>query len=649
MIKKLVFFFLFITALGFGQQTNFSHFTTKDGLQSDVIYEVTQDEIGYLWIATANGLQKFDGDDFANINPKRYSTIESIISKIVAGSKNGLEVFGNKNQFLESKEILKIFPFDDDIFVGTSQGISIVKEDYLQPININPAINVAKISDIILSESSFYIATSKGLFQLNSLFNKPPLTKLNTEVYKNLISFDNELILANADEISTINPKSNQKKLIQRFENITSTIKIKNELWITSSTEGILILALPSFSFKQKINKYNFLQTNHVNSVFEDRQKNVWISTNKGLYKYKNTKQKSTKPEVFFESLLINNQKSDSLFENSERIKLACDENNISLSFKTVDFENSKKIQYRYAINDNFSDWSNSNRLQLASLQANMYKVSIQSKIDEEASDVKTFTFQIKQPFYKEFWFLLIVFISFLLILYLIIDARLKRIKEKNQLKIERLTKEKQLIILQQKALQLQMNPHFIFNVLNGIKALGNSNKTNEFNESVSKFSVLLRSMLNNSRVEEISLKEEINTLKNYLDLEKQMNSFELQYQINSDLQNIDADEILIPTMLIQPFAENCIKHAFQGKSKGFITIDFKVEKSFLYCSVIDDGVGFHQSQKTSSHTSAALQITKERLESITPFHGFSIKELNKNGEISGTKVSFKIPLKTDF
>ena len=207
------------------------------------------------------------------------------------------------------------------------------------------------------------------------------------------------------------------------------------------------------------------------------------------------------------------------------------------------------------------------------------------------------------------------------------------------------------MISLEQKALQLQMNPHFIFNVLNGIKALGNSGKSVELNTTISKFATLLRGVLHNSRQEEISLAEEITTLKNYIELEQQINSNTFEYSITTNL-SIDVEEILIPPMLIQPFVENSIKHGISSVENGKITISFSIKNDLLHCEIVDNGIGVHQSKelkKVSSHKSVALKVTQERIRNLSKNSAFSINEIHEEGKVIGTKVVFKIPLKTDF
>ena len=137
------------------------------------------------------------------------------------------------------------------------------------------------------------------------------------------------------------------------------------------------------------------------------------------------------------------------------------------------------------------------------------------------------------------------------------------------------------------------------------------------------------------------------------LNLEQKMNSKSFEYSIETSLNNIDLEEILIPPMLLQPFIENCIKHAFQpNKLDAKIKIYFEVKGKFLHFTIEDNGIGFQQSKKEkvkSSHQSVALEVTKERIQHITKYNSFSIKEIEEQKEIKGTKIGFKIPLKTDY
>ena len=652
--KYILFFMLILSALTNYAQQNIKNISVDDGLPSNTIFDIQQNKIGYLLIATNKGLVQFDGDDFTQINKLNTHTIFVKDDAIYAGSENGLFIKNkSKEQFIKGKKILKIFLKDDELFLGTQEGVYHLKKTILEPVKINSIVDFSIINDIIFHQNTFYIASNKGLWQIDDLQKPKNIFRISTDHIVSLLAFQDNIVAATSQNgLLLVNDTSIEKEILT-LENISSIKKIKNELWVTSKTNGLEIFVLPSFSFKQKINKYNALATNTIYSVFNDRQKSTFIASDKGIYTLKNDAENQSffKPTIYFENLQVNHQNVDSLFLD-KKVNFSNSENNISITFKTVHLLNPKKVLYRYKLTNNFSPWSRNNTIQFPNLNAGKYSFEVQSKIDNNESDIISFSFKIDAPFYKQAWFIFAVVISFLLIGYFYLDFYIKNINKKHKERLDSLKLKNRLLSLEQKSLQLQMNPHFIFNVLNGIKALGNTNKIDELNATISKFSILLRGILNNSRTEEITLQEEITLLKNYIELEQRMSSKTFTYTITSNLNNIDPDEILIPTMLLQPFVENCVQHAFQKNDLGTIQINFKVEHSFLLCTIIDNGIGIHQSKKrklTTKHKSVALSVAKERLHILSYKSNFKIDEIIEDTKIKGTKVSFRIPLKTDY
>jgi two-component system sensor histidine kinase LytS len=652
--KYILFFMLILSALTNYAQQNIKNISVDDGLPSNTIFDIQQDKIGYLLIATNKGLVQFDGDDFTQINKLNTHTIFVKDDAIYAGSENGLFIKNkSKEQFIKGKRVLKILLKDDELFLGTQEGVYHLKNTILEPVKINSIVDFSIINDIIFHQNTFYIASNKGLWQIDDLQNPKNIFRISTDHIVSLLAFQDNIVAGTSQNgLLLVNDTSIEKEILT-LENISSIKKLKNELWVTSKTNGLEIFVLPSFSFKQKINKYNALATNTIYSVFNDRQKSTFIASDKGIYTLKNDAENQSffKPTIYFENLQVNHQNVDSLFLD-KKVNFSNSENNISITFKTVHLSNPKKVLYRYKLTNNFSPWSRNNTIQFPNLNAGKYSFEVQSKIDNNESDIISFSFKIDAPFYKQVWFIFAVVISFLLIGYFYLDFYIKNINKKHKERLDSLKLKNRLLSLEQKSLQLQMNPHFIFNVLNGIKALGNTNKIDELNATISKFSILLRGILNNSRTEEITLQEEITLLKNYIELEQRMSSKTFTYTITSNLNNIDPDEILIPTMLLQPFVENCVQHAFQKNDLGAIQINFKVEHGFLLCSIIDNGIGIHQSKKrksTTKHKSVALSVAKERLHILSYKSNFKIDEIIEDTKIKGTKVSFRIPLKTDY
>ena len=158
-MKKIFFFINFFLCLNLlSQQNKIKNYTQEDGLPTNTIYDVYQDEIGYLWIATDKGAVKFDGNNFQQINKKETFSIYSNGRTNYFGLEKGLLILNGKNRkFFKSKKVIKIFNHNDDIFICSTEGVYLLMENYLQPIQISPKLDFAIIRDIIYYDDYFYI------------------------------------------------------------------------------------------------------------------------------------------------------------------------------------------------------------------------------------------------------------------------------------------------------------------------------------------------------------------------------------------------------------------------------------------------------------------------------------------------------------
>jgi tetratricopeptide (TPR) repeat protein len=230
----------------------------------------------------------------------------------------------------------------------------------------------------------------------------------------------------------------------------------------------------------------------------------------------------------------------------------------------------------------------------------------------------------------------LLLIIGVILILYRRREERRRHSLELKKLEIE------------QRMLRSQMNPHFIFNALNSIQSFITTNNTYEAEVFMSKFSMLVRKILENSTHKTITLEEEVSTLKLYLELEK--SRFEERFDFHIEEE---ADETLpIPPMLLQPFIENAIIHGMKEKiGKGNIYVRFIEEEDFLICEVEDDGVGRKHSSSEKTHKSLATALTNDRISyfneasDVGEFNLEIVDMKDESGNPSGTKVILKIPL----
>ncbi|WP_445454259.1 tetratricopeptide repeat-containing sensor histidine kinase [Flavobacterium sp. 25HG05S-40] len=224
-----------------------------------------------------------------------------------------------------------------------------------------------------------------------------------------------------------------------------------------------------------------------------------------------------------------------------------------------------------------------------------------------------------------------------------------------NRLQLKKtLTLQKELAEYEQKALHLQMNPHFVFNCLGSISSFIVQNGTDSAIKYLSKFSKLMRLTLEYSKESLIPIDKEMESLQNYLELEQLRFNQKFDFTITKS-KDIE-DDMALPPLLLQPFVENAIIHGLIPKNeKGNIAIDFTIEKENLICSIQDNGIGFDTSKSikenlVSVHKSMALDITKKRLEmmeaSTSRKANVAIEELKNNkGEILGTMVILNLPI----
>ncbi len=217
-----------------------------------------------------------------------------------------------------------------------------------------------------------------------------------------------------------------------------------------------------------------------------------------------------------------------------------------------------------------------------------------------------------------------------------------------------KLRAEKRSVAMEQRLLRAQMNPHFIFNSLASIQNYIINEKPEEASMYLSRFSQLVRNVLDNSVEEYVSLENEISAIGNYMELQKARYADKLNFTIEVD-PKIDPETMCIPPMLAQPFIENAIEHGIKHReTPGHIYISFSREDHLIHFEVEDDGVGREKAaeiehRQQSHHRSMSTTITRDRLMTINRKMKKKIRlEIidlkDENDNTCGTKVTFRIP-----
>jgi hypothetical protein len=231
-----------------------------------------------------------------------------------------------------------------------------------------------------------------------------------------------------------------------------------------------------------------------------------------------------------------------------------------------------------------------------------------------------------------------------------------------NELKLERLKQEQELASyqsrmaeLEMQALRAQMNPHFIFNSLNSINRFILKNESEAASDYLTKFSKLIRLILQNSQSHSVSLEQELQALRLYIDMEMLRFEGQFDYQISLD-PDLEIEELEVPPLVIQPYVENAIWHGLMHRQdKGYLEIALGRKNGTLFCQITDDGVGRKRaaalkSKSASKNKSLGMQITAHRLELINALNDKAttvevIDLVDSSGEACGTRVVLKIPV----
>lgn len=376
------------------------------------------------------------------------------------------------------------------------------------------------------------------------------------------------------------------------------------------------------------------------------------FATAKGvLLQNKNTHDNKSVSPLVLDEITVN----DSLVNTNILPKLTYKQNNIAINYSLLAFTPQQKQAVYYKINQD--KWqqlpSFSGSLKLTSLAPGNYTVSF-SQTTNGIVD-KTVFFTIAKPFWLSAWFIGALLSLFLLLIYVVYRYKIEQNNKRNQRKLDRVSLENNLNQSKLKAIKSQMNPHFFYNALNTIQSYILSNEKKQAVNYLSKFANLTRTILEMSEKEEVTLAEEIRTIGFYLDIEKARFDNDFDYTISEE--GIETGEDLrIPSMLLQPYLENAIKHGLlhkEGDKK--LEVIFKKEIGRLIITIDDNGIGRKKSMalneiKELKYKSFATAATQSRIDLLNnnKQNKISIIYLDKigaNQQGVGTTVTIKMPL----
>lgn len=467
-------------------------------------------------------------------------------------------------------------------------------------------------------------------------------------------------------------------------------------IWVGTQVEGVAVLDMSSDTpaVIKSYSRLNGLPDNQVIDMASDKEGNVWIITKGGLsmvsrkdgilrnfdrysgiegvncieisdngeiylggtgavYRFKPEEIHfyDFTPRLYIKSFrvyddLIDPGKSK---DRDGNIRLKYNQDFISFEYGAIDYFQPEQTRYYYMLEGIDADWHDAGDkkyISYANLPGGFYNFRLKTNKGGELQ----VPLRISTPFWKTWWFFGLITLTIVFVAIILHRYRLSQIRREEELKS---AFTKKISELEVKALRAQMNPHFLFNSLNSIRFYILKNQNENASEYITKFSRLLRMILNNSRQNRISLEEELSTLKIYLDFEQMRFDKKFEYHIHID-NGIETEKVQVQPMTIQPFVENAIWHGLMPKQsdrKLFIKI-FDSDTA-LKIIVEDNGIGREHSREqkkdiVDESKSYGLQITEDRMNMMNRLHGknsgFAIEDLYDEGQKPlGTRVTITI------
>lgn len=672
-------------------------------LNDETVTSILEDSEGGVWVGTlSNGIFYFPQKNIRSFSFNKQMTITALSA---SADKQGLFIGFNDGTIMKYDSLTPHLLFPADPYISTINVIADLKDELffssqlrnfftdkfgksLSFVTSNYARSMVTANDTIITIANHHIqyidAKRKTLFRLDDINIRGEVLyydKQNTlwvGDHTGLYLYHDTLIRA-YPEIDYLNGRI---AAITGDEQLLYVGTLGNGFVITDDKKTI------------QLSTQAGLPSNFINCIYTDGN-NIWLGTNNGLSHILLGKQTCTVENYFTYHGLPGNeiiylQKSAGLLWAATKKNLFCFDPavikpsiyDVPVFISSVDISGAPSsvdtvvkiiynqfpvrigytglcyrkrghVNYKYRLRGLNENWhyTKTPYVDFLSLPPGEYdfEVKASNESGKWGNNSAGIHLIIVPPFWDTLWFSLLIYIFSGIIIIVIFLLRIQFIKRRNKSRTD-------LMNYRQVAMTMQMNPHFIFNSLNSIQAFILSEEKKPANKYLAKFSRLMRVMLENSKKDFITIKNETQALHLYLELEKLRFKTLFDYSIHVD-PSVDCNTTLIPPMLIQPFVENSIKHAFNTDQEktGVIKISIFPEDNVLLCSIEDNGKGYNMQSDSPDmpHESSGIDITRQRIKLLTETmkQHFSFKIINKNNsgednKSGGTLVIFTLPSK---
>ena len=576
-------------------------------IKSNIVHSIFQDKMGEIWIGNNDGVSK--GRNSQNIKPFKVSEIVGRIITIYELSNGNLCLGGSEGVYIlnQKREVIK--------HLGTKAGLKCKEvRSFLED-------KAGKIW-IGTYDGGMYCYQNQKLTSLNRKNN----SKLPIDVFTLAKDSRGYIYMSANNGLWVIH----EKKLNDFYEN-----KLKYLVPFYYGNENGILNTEFNGGFQN-----NFLLTKMDHLYFPTIEGVLLVSSDE--YNFRKLKPKIKNVRV-----------NDTIIPPSYRI-FERSTFSIEFDFYCPNFISKYNLHYQYKLTgpkmmNGWSALQKNGNIRFSMLPPGEYTFHVRGvdAFNDDNPIIYTYKFEIKPYFYEMWWFWITSFVVVLLVLIFIIRIRTSHLRdrERKENKINNTILELKL-----KAIQSKMNPHFIFNSLNNIIYLLNSERHKEAEDLLQDFSLLLRQFLESSDQTFISVKDEFEILDLYLAIEQRRYNHLFSYEFECENE---VKELKIPTLLLQPIIENAVKHGIaHSNDKCLISIKANKSLNHIIITISDNGIGRKKSEEINKnrkkHNSHGIGLVQQKIEIIKLKYNqdieLSIQDLNSTLQ-SGTVVTLKIPL----
>jgi ligand-binding sensor domain-containing protein/two-component sensor histidine kinase len=642
----------------------------------------------------------FIGTNFLSITRKPDGTLlaGNYYGQVIEAGKGKFKVHSVVNKkpsrlkkiILSGKNIYTISDAADGIFVNYSKKL-------IQTEN-KTALMGGK-TGLACNDTLILIGTSYGILRLNTTtktvnhvtrYNRvTALTKIN----------NNEVYVGSTDGLHKYNfvnqvLTSLTQKNVLLSERITGLCTTPDGLtWASTSGNGVIVVQ--SDSVLLHITDHDGIISNSCRSITSTDHSQVWLGTSYGIsvidYHMQNGIPKFSIRNFTENDGLTSNEINEMFYDNdtmyaatgngisiiplntsfpqinipSQLIRMIIDQrdtiitNNYTLGYKQQNIQmqfagielNGHFKNLQYCLDEN-RNWTNlaDNTLTLQ-LNNGSHTVQIRA-IDingNTSNKILTLHFSIATPFWKTWWFWILVGLTLQVVTFYLVNHQQKKRKE------QRLAKELAIVqtaSLEQQAFTSLMNPHFMFNALNSIQHYINVQDRKKANHYLSDFASLIRKNFEAAQQSFIPLEQELENIKIYLRLEQMRFTNRFSYEIHVDVR-IDTEQSMIPTMMLQPVLENALLHGILPSTiEGKLLIQIEQKNNYLKIIITDNGIGIENSlsrRQQNSHRSRGMELIQKRIQALNQLVKESVQFISEpaisDPDNPGNRITILIPL----